>query len=63
MCNNMYRNSEVFRIISFIYKRNSPKFMTVPRYKQYETTDFHSFVDKTNLVRESSLKSKIRIYP
>lgn len=61
MCNNiMYRNSEVFRIISFIYKKNVPKFMNIPRYKQYENKDFHSISDKINISREHLLKSKIK---
>ena len=62
MYNIMYRNGEVFRIVSFIYKGNVvPKFMNIPRYKQYETKDFHSFSDKINISREHLLKSKIKI--
>jgi len=62
MCNNMYRNTEVFKIINYIYRRNIPKFMNIPRYKQYETTDFHSISDKINISREKLLKSKIKNY-
>ena len=59
MCNNMCRNSEVFRIISFIYKRNTPpRFMNIPRYKQYETTDFHTLVNKKNIIKDKPSKIK-----
>tara|TARA_Y100001958_G_C21247943_1_gene579970 strand:+ start:5780 stop:5968 length:189 start_codon:yes stop_codon:yes gene_type:complete len=58
----MHRNSEVFKIVSFVYKRNVPKFMNIPRFKQYETTDFNSSADKINISRENILKDKIKNY-
>jgi hypothetical protein len=46
------RNGEVFKIIRFVHKSNTPpKFFTVPRYLQYETTDFKTFSDQINLNR------------
>ena len=48
----MQKNGEVFKIIRFIHKSNTiPRFFTIPRYLQYENTDFKSFSDKINLDR------------
>ena len=48
---------ETFKLIRYLYpnKINYPKFFNIPRYLQYETTDFNSMSDKINIKRIQNL--------
>ena len=48
---------ETLKLIRYLHpnKRNYPKFFYIPRYLQYETTDFNSMGDQINIKRIQNL--------